>query len=386
VTAPRAAIIGAAQPKVDATSAQHNLRLIASAAADALVDAGKSLSDVDGLVVAGYHGLFPVLSIAEYLGIRPRYVNSTDIGGSAFEWHLAEVDAAIQAGMCSTVLVVYASTQRQDRRDPDLAARESHLPYSHYVNYERPTGLMPVIGAYALAASRHMHEFGTTPEQMAEIAVAARTWAAVNPDAARRDLITVDDVLASPVVSSPLHVLDCCLVNDGAAAVVVTDASRVDDPTRAVYVLGYGQRSTHANISAMPDLVRTGAVESGRDAFTMAGLRPVDIDVAQIYDSFTITLLLSLEDLGFCQKGEGGPFVASGAIHRGGALPVNTTGGGLAAIHPGRLGLLLLVEAVRQLRGEAGERQVAGAAHALCHGTGGVLSSSATTILGKEPR
>jgi acetyl-CoA acetyltransferase len=377
---PRSAIIGIAQPDIG-DGRQHNLRLIARAVFAALEDAHLTIEDVDGLLVAGFHGLFPALAIAEYLGLQLRYADSTDTGGSAFELHLATVDAAIQAGLCRTALIVYASTQRQDRRDPDLAARESQLAYSHHLQFERPTGLMPIIGAYALAAQRHMYEFGTTPEQLAEIAVAAREWAMLNPAAARRDPLTVADVLASPIVSDPLHILDCCLLDDGAAAAVVTSTRAIADPDRAVQLLGFGHKATHMNITAMPDLVRTGAIDSGKQAFAMAGLVPTDIDVAQIYDSFTITALLNLEDLGFCAKGDGGPFAASGALRPGGTLALNTTGGGLSARHPGRLGLLLIIEAVQQLRGEAGARQVDGAEIALCHGTGGVLSSSATAIM-----
>jgi acetyl-CoA acetyltransferase len=230
-----------------------------------------------------------------------------------------------------------------------------------------------------------MHEFGTTSEQLADVAVAARAWAALNEKAFKREPITRDDVLSSPLICSPLHLLDCCLVTDGGGALVVTTRERASSLRRTpVSVLGYGQQITHADISVAPDLVRTGAVGSGKAAFAMAGLRPHDVDVAEIYDSFTITVILSLEDLGFCQKGEGGAFVGAGRIAPGGDFPLNTTGGGLSYCHPGMFGLLLLVEGVRQLRGECGERQVPAAEVALCHGTGGVLSSSATVLLGAD--
>jgi len=241
------------------------------------------------------------------------------------------------------------------------------------------------MGAYALAASRHMAEFGTTSEQLAEIAVSTRRWAAMNPRARLQDLITVDDVLASPYEASPLHKLECCLVTDGAGAVVLTSAERSRDLRRPpAFVLGTGSAHTHAMISEMPDLTRTAGAWSGPRAFAMAGLGPADVDVAELYDSFTITVLLALEDLGFCAKGEGGAFVADGRLGPGGALPANTNGGGLAYTHPGMYGMFLLVEAVRQLRGEAGPRQVDGAEVAVAHGCGGVLSSTSTVVLGTE--
>jgi acetyl-CoA acetyltransferase len=243
---------------------------------------------------------------------------------------------------------------------------------------------MPV-GAYALAASRHMHEFGTTGEQLAQIAVDARRWASGNPRARHRDPITIDDVLASPMVASPLHKLDCCLVTDGAGAVVLTSADRAASLAKPpALVLGTGTCHTHSMISEMPNLTTTGAVVSGAEAFAEAGIGPADVDVLQLYDSFTITVLLLLEDLGFCPKGEGGPFVADGVLGPGGTLPANTTGGGLAYTHPGMFGIFLLVEAVRQLRGECGDRQVPGAEVALAHGSGGALSAMSTTILGAE--
>jgi acetyl-CoA acetyltransferase len=241
------------------------------------------------------------------------------------------------------------------------------------------------MGAYALAASRHMHQFGTTSEQLAEIAVQTREWAMRNPRARLQDPITVDDVLASPLEASPLHKLDCCLVTDGAGAIVLTSAERARDrPRPPAYVLGTGTCHTHAMISQMPDLTVTGGAVSGPEAFAAARLGPSDVDVVELYDSFTITVLLALEDLGFCPKGEGGPFAADGPLRPGGALPANTNGGGLAYTHPGQYGMFLLVEAVRQLRGEAGDRQVPGAEVALAHGSGGVLSALSTVILGTE--
>ncbi|MCB0959015.1 MAG: hypothetical protein KDB04_05780, partial [Acidimicrobiales bacterium] len=222
-------------------------------------------------------------------------------------------------------------------------------------------------------------------EQLAQIAVDTRRWATMNPRARLQDPITVDDVLASPIQASPLHKLDCCLVTDGAGAVVLTSTERARTLRRPpALVLGTGTCHTHSMISEMPDLTVTGAAVSGPLAFERAGLTPADVDVAQIYDSFTITVLLLLEDLGFCPKGEGGGFVADGVLGPGGALPSNTTGGGLAYTHPGMFGIFLLVEAVRQLRGECGPRQVDGAEVALAHGSGGVLSAMSTVLLGTE--
>jgi acetyl-CoA acetyltransferase len=244
--------------------------------------------------------------------------------------------------------------------------------------------VLPVTG-YALAAARHMHEFGTTREQLAEVAVAARAWARLTPAAWSREPLDVEGVLASPLVCDPLRVRDCCLVTDGGGALVLTSRARARTlPRPPVVVLGAATAHSHRHISAMPDLVRTAAVASGARAFAQAGVTPADVDVAQLYDAFTITPILFLEDLGFCAKGEGGPFVTGGRIGPGGSLPVNTNGGGLSYGHPGMYGLLALVEAVRQARGEAGERQVPGARVALAHGNGGVLSSQATVLLARD--
>jgi len=238
---------------------------------------------------------------------------------------------------------------------------------------------------YAFAGSRHMHEYGTTRGQLAEVAVAAREWAKLNPKAFMRDDLTVEDVLNSRMVSSPLSVRDCCLVTDGGGAAIVTSAERARDlKERPVYLLGAGEAHWHRNISLMPDLTVSAAAESGPRAFEMAGVRPEDVDVAMLYDAFTINTVLFLEDLGFCEKGEGGAFVSGGRISPRGRLAVNTSGGGLSYNHPGMYGLLLIVEAVRQLRGECGGRQVENANVALVHGNGGVLSSQVTAILGSE--
>jgi acetyl-CoA acetyltransferase len=252
--------------------------------------------------------------------------------------------------------------------------------------FEEPFGALYPISSYALAARRHMAQYGTTSEQLAEVAVAARQWAMKNPKATMRDPITIQDVLNSPMVSSPLHRLDCCLITDGGGAIVLTSAERAHSlKQKPVYLWGAGESHFHRSISSMPDLTQTAAKLSGEAAFKMAGVTHSDVDLVMLYDAFTINVILFLEDLGFCPKGEGGAFVSNGRIAPGGELAVNTNGGGLSYCHPGMFGIFLIVEAVRQLRGEAGERQLSKCDIALVHGNGGTLSSQATAILSKEP-
>ena len=349
--------------------------LMAQASRRALEECGLEVGDVDGLFASTTQLPMATLNLGEYLGIAPRYSDSTQVGGSSFIAHLQHAQAAISAGMCEVALIAYGSTQRSVGRSSASVQEISpwEAPY-------RP--MLPVTG-YALAASRHFYEFGTTREQLAEVAVAARAWAGLNPKAWSRDPLAVDDVLASPLVCDPLSVRDCCLVTDGGAAAVLTTVERAASlRTAPVPVLGVGEAHSHRHITGMPDLTTTAAVESGRRAFQAAGLGPQDVDVAQLYDAFTITPVLFLEDLGFCAKGEGGAFVEGGRIAPGGDFPLNTNGGGLSYCHPGMYGLLLVVEAVRQLRGECGERQVDGCEVALVHGNGGVLSSQCTALLG----
>lgn len=382
-----AAIVGvadAAAPSgmLEGTVPQLEARMIR----EALDDAGLSLTDVDGVCANNGLGWAPSLELAERIGITPRWTDSTQTGGSSFEIHVQHAAAAIALGLAEVVVVVYAATPRSDFKagTGGWGSRQT-AGATPQGEWERPHGLRMPMGAYALAASRHLHDFGTTSEQLAEIAVQTRQWATMNPRARLQDPITIDDVLASPMEASPLHKLDCCLVTDGAGALVLTSADRARSLAQApAFVLGAGTAHTHAMISQMPDLTETGGVVSGREAFRTAGLTPADVDVVELYDSFTITVLLSLEDLGFCAKGEGGPFVADGPLGPGGALPANTNGGGLAYTHPGQYGMFLLVEAVRQLRGRCGARQVPGAEVALAHGSGGVLSALSTVILGTK--
>lgn len=361
---------------VGLTILQHQ----ALAARRALDDAGLRISDVDAVMAVDFLGL-PSLQIAEYLGVKPRFTDTTVTGGSAFENLVEHAALAIDAGLCEVVLITYGSTLWSDRRRViDGGGIDPRMPAAQF---ETPYGDLSPIGAYALAAARHCHEFGTTSEQLAEVAVSTRRWASLNPRALMRDPITVDDVLESTMIASPLHRLDCCVMTDGGGAVVVTSAERARDFRKSpVYVLGSAFSSTHLSISQMENLTLSGAVESGRRAFATAGVSPADIDVVEIYDSFTISVVLALEDLGFCPKGEGGRFVCGGRLAPGGALPTNTSGGGLSYTHPGAFGIFLIIEAVRQLRGECGERQAADAELALVHGIGGWLSGHATLILG----
>jgi acetyl-CoA acetyltransferase len=346
----------------------------------ALDDAGLTLSDVDGVCHPQSSMMF-----AEFLGVTPRFTDSTMTGGSSFEVHVEHAAAAIAAGLCDVVVDVYAATPRSDRARGVTRQRPQLAGHNPMLEWEMPYGLRQPMGPYALAASRHMAVYGTTPEQLAAIAVSTRAWATMNPQARFRDPITVDDVLASPMECSPLHRLDCCLVTDGAGAFVMTSADRARDLARPpVYVLGAGTAHDHNMISQMPDVTTTAGAISGPNAFRMAGIKQSDVDLLMGYDSFTITSLLHLEDLGFCEKGEGGAFAASGATAPGGSLPMNTNGGGLSYTHPGMYGMFLLTESVKQLRGGLGDRQVEGAEIAVAHGSGGVLSCMSTIVLGTE--
>jgi acetyl-CoA acetyltransferase len=371
-----AAIVGAAESDLGRVAEGMNpIDLMAQGIHRALADCGLALKDVDGLLCATAQARTSGLSLAEYLGLSPAYIDTTILGGSSFMFHVAHAQAALAAGRCRVAVIAYGSTQRTVGRR-QASVRE-------FNPYETPFRPFLPSTAYALAASRHMHEFGTTREQLAAVAVAARQWALMNPLAWEKKPLSIPEVLAAPMVSDPFTVRDICLVTDGGGAIVMTTPERARTLKKPpVYVLGCGEAITHASISSMPDLTVTGAKASGAAAYRMAGLGPQDIDVLELYDAFTINPILFLEDLGFCKKGEGGPFVEGGRIAPGGALPVNTNGGGLSYCHPGMYGLFLLIEAVRQLRGECGPRQVKDCEVALAHGNGGVLSSQSTVILG----
>ncbi|MFJ5777631.1 thiolase C-terminal domain-containing protein [Streptomyces sp. NPDC093094] len=382
-----AAIVGVALSSCGRVDDTGPYALHAEAARRALADSGLDRSVVDGLASAGT-GLLAPVEVADHLGLRPTWVDSTSVGGSTWEVMAAHAADAIAAGHARAVLLVYGSTARADiragRRTGDLSFG-GHGP----AQFETPYGLT-LVARYAMAARRHMTEYGTTIEQLAEVAVQARENAALNPDALFRSPLTVDDVLSAPMVADPFTRPHCCLRSDGGAAVLLASREYVRDcRTRPVWILGTGEHVSHSALGSWPDFTVSPAAVSGPLAFARAGVRPSDIDLAEIYDAFTYMTLVTLEDLGFCAKGEGGDFVAKGRLKvAGGALPVNTDGGGLSAQHPGMRGLFLLVEAVRQLRGEAEGRQVrrpdgSPPQLAVASGTGGWFCSSGTVVLGR---
>jgi acetyl-CoA acetyltransferase len=371
------AIAGAAESDLGHVPHLSPLGLMAQATVRAAADAGISVGEIDGVfAVTPYHHLSS-LSFCEYVGLRPRYHETTNIGGCSFLAHVRHAAGAIASGLCETAVITYGSTQRSD--GGRLVTR------SEVSSYEQPYGPIYPMSQFALIAQRHMYEYGTTSEQLAEVAVAHRSWAGLAPNAYKRDPITVDDVFASPLISSPFHRLDCCLVTDGGAAVILTTRERAKTLRQTpVHVLGAAEGFTHRNIASMENLTVSAAAVTGPAAFAEAGLGPSDMDFVQLYDAFTITPVMILEDLGFCAKGEGGSFVSGGRTAPGGELPVNTNGGGLSYCHPGMLSLFLLVEGIRQLRHECGERQVAGAEVGIVHGLGGTFASAATVVVARS--
>jgi len=358
----------------------------AIAADRALADAGLSWDEVDGYASAGMLPMH-VVQLCEYFGIHPAYLDEINTGGSSFEVLLEHAARAIDAGDAEVVLITYGSTQLSSmgRTLGTGSATRGGGGLSGPATTDAMWG-NTLVGSYALAAARHMHEYGTTPEQLAEIAVTMRDHASVNPLAQYRDPISVDDVLSSRPVADPLHLLDCCVISDGGAACVVTSNERARDLRKPpAHILGAAHATTHhMNISQMADITITAAAQSGPLALKRSGVSLADVDVLQLYDSFTITVLLTLEDIGLCAKGEGGPFVEGGRLRWDGPLPTNTDGGGLSSCHPGMRGMFLIVEAVRQLRGEGTARQAADPEIALIHGTGGYLSTGATVVLGSN--
>jgi acetyl-CoA acetyltransferase len=377
---PAVAIVGAALSDCGRVDDLTEYELHFQGTSRALRDAGLTKDDVDCFMSTGTGTLAPI-DVAEYLGLRPTWVDSTTVGGSSWEVMVEHALAAISLGLVNVAVLSYASTTRADLKK---RLRTANLGFSSRgpAQFDSPWGFS-LISKYAMVARRHMIEFGTTIEQLAEIAVSTRYNAALNPDAFYRDPITIDDVNGGPVIADPFTKLHCCIRSDGGGAVVLTSAARARDCAKApVWVLGTGEAVSHVTMSEWPDMTDSPCVRSGKQAFERAGVRPQDVDVLQLYDSFTATVLLTLEGLGFCKKGEGGAFVADGRLRVGGALPTNTDGGGLSACHPGMRGMFLLVEAVRQLRGECGPRQVPGARLACVNGTGGWFSSASTAILG----
>lgn len=373
----KSAIVGMATAGVGEAPGFSAMELLGQAAVAAVAEAGLKMQDIDGVFAATSSHAFPTMSVVEYLGLKPKFFDGTNVGGSSFEMHLLQATLALDAGLCDAALVCYGSNQR--------TAGGRLVSMSEPQWHETPYRPRHPITAYALATSRHMAEYGTTRDHLADVALAARDWANLNPEAFARGQLTRDDILSARMISDPLTKADCCLVTDGAAACVLVRADRAKDlPGKPVYFLGAGAANHHRSIVAMPDLTTTAAAESGPRAMDMAGVRQADLDLVMVYDAFTINTILFLEDLGFCPKGEGGRFVADGRIAPGGELAVNTNGGGLSCVHPGMYGLFLIAEAVAQIRGVAGARQIADCSLALCHGNGGTLSSQCTAILGSE--
>ncbi len=370
-------IAGIAETALGKVPEQTELSMLAAASQEALAEAGLTLRDVDGLFVRT-RGVEPTVEVAEYLGIQPRFSDSTDVGGCSFEAYVNHALAAVSAGLCDVALIAYASRQRSQRARKRGGLEDNTLAGQ----FEAPFRPLVPISNYAMIAARHMHQYGTRPEHLAEVAVAARRWAMLNPKAWSREPLSLEQVMTSPPVAEPLRRLDCCLVTDGGGAAVVTRRDRARDASkRPIRIIGQGESVTAWHISQVEDLTVTPGVASAKAAYGMAGVGPDDMDLVELYDNFTIATIMELEDLGFCAKGEGGDFVSGGRIAPGGSLPVQTMGGGLSYCHPGMLGLLLIIEAVRQLRGEAGERQVQDAGLGLVHGIGGVCFGSAATLV-----
>lgn len=375
-----ACVVGVGESDCGMLPDKTALQLHQQAAKAALEDAGLGKEDVDGVFSCGDDWTHALL-LAEYLGLSPSYVDSTQVGGASWQFFVAHATAALQAGLCTVALVVSGSTVRSDLQRRRRAG-EVHSAARGPAQFEAPYGLT-LVGKYALAARRHMHEYGTTSRQLAAVAVAANRWAQLNPKALHHgQSLSIDDALKTRMIADPLREADCCVRTDGGAAVVLTTEERARDLNKAsVRVLGCGASLSHLHMSQWHEMPEV-ATALGRRALEQAGIAARDIDVLQIDDAFTIMVLLSLEALGLCGRGESGHLAESGALAPGGTLPTNTDGGGLASNHPGMRGLFLLIEATRQLRGECGARQVPHARVALCNGIGGSFSSCGTVLLG----
>lgn len=380
------AIVGLGETEVGKVPGLSATQLFVRACRLALEDAGLTNNDVDGVITANswsephyYHAEW----MAEYLGIRPRHCLTVATGGGTIISAMHHAASAVAAGLCRTVLLAAAdnwlSAFSRAKMVELMAANAGHP------QFEVPFGSF-VPALYALFAQAHMRKYGTLPEQYAAVAVSARKHASLHPGAQMREPLTVADVLASKWVAEPLHLLDCALISDGGAAIVLTSAERAADlRTKPVYALGFGEAHQHEHVTQATSLTETAATDSGAQAFAMAGVAPDDIDQAMLYDAFTPNVVMFLEDLGFCERGEGGAFVETGEIDLGGRLPVNTNGGLLSYAHPGNPGALLLaVEGARQVRGECGARQVRDARISLIHAEGGIMSSHGTAILSSE--
>ena len=379
------ALIGMAESDVGIVPDKSPRELCVQVTLDAVRDAGLKLSDVDGLITCNAFAepiMYHAEAVAEYLGWEPRHCVTVNTGGGTTFMALNMAAAAIEAGMADTIVVAMADSLRSFMTREQAMVVQSSSGHPHY---EQPYG--PTVPAYyGLIARAHMDQYGTTETQFAEAAVSCRAWASQHPKAQMRDVISVEDVLNSRAIADPLKVLDCSLVSDGGAAVVITRKDRAKDgPNKPITLLGYGEGHAYEHISQAKNLTTSAAVQSGQSAYAEAGLSPDDISLLQLYDCFTPALLIQIEDLGFCAKGEGGDWLASGISRPGGAKPLNTHGGMLSYCHPGNPGAMFgLTEAISQLRGDAGPRQLSGMSTALCHAQGGIMSSHATVILGAE--
>ena len=386
-----AAIVGIHEHVTRYAPDKSELQVQGESVIKALEDAGLEKSDVDGLLTASMSTRNSGMALADYLNLYPKYVDNTTVGGGSFEFHLSHALNAVASGRINCAVITYSTLARSGGVSVGTGgvARFGHPRLDPSPDsFEELYGLTTV-GLYAMIARRHMHLYGTTSEQLAEVAVTMRKHASMNPDALFRNPITVEDVVRSRVISSPLHLMDCCVITDGGGAVVVASPEVARNCRHApVWVLGAGEAIAHQG-AGKRDLIYIAASQSHEPAFAMAGVTHDDIDMAMIYDSFTITVIETLEDLGFCKKGEGGDFVSGGRVQIGGELPINTDGGGLSSNHPGMRGIFLLLEATRQLRGQfqGTPRQVPDCKVVLCHGTGGSLGarhSGGTVILGRD--
>ena len=382
----KTAIVGAADTEVGIVPHMGATELCINAAMLALEDADLQKEQIDGLITCNSMAqpiMYHAEAVAEYLQIFPRYCISVGTGGGTTFSIIHHAASAIATGMADTILIAMADSLRSG-----LSREQAMLLQSStgHPEFEQPFG--PTVPAYyALIGQAHAAKYGTTPEQFASVAVACRKHAALNPAAQMRDPISVEDVTNSRMIADPLRLLDCSLVSDGGSAIILTSAERAKDfPHRPIYILGIGEGHGHEHISQAKSLTTSSAVESGRRAYEMSGLKPSDMDFAQLYDCFTPTVIVELEDLGFCAKGEGGPYAASGAIEIGGGLPVNTHGGMLSHCHPGNPGsMFALTETIFQLRRSVdNRRQVDNAEVAMVHAQGGIMSSHTSLIVGIE--
>ena len=380
VTRGKTAIVGIGTAGCGEAPGMSELELLGLSTKAALEDAGLEIKDIDGLCTANLNIAMWPLNVTEYLGIRPTFVEGTNIGGSSFIAHQKPAMLALLSGQCSAVLVCYGSNQRTSKfgRKERSKARNSLDPSI----FEDPYHPFDPPSSYALIAARHMHEYGTTRKQLAEVALAARKWAQLNPEAFCREPLDLETILSARMISDPFTIYDCCQVTDGAGAYIMTLSEKARDlKKKPIFILSNETAVWHRSVTNMKDLTVTPSKDSGQRAFRAAKINHKEIDVVQVYDAFTINTILALEDLGFCKKGEGGEFVDDGAIAPGGQLPVNTNGGGLSCVHPNMYGAFATIEAVRQLRGECSDRQIVNAKTALINGNGGTSASSQSTSI-----